>query len=97
VTLQAEQPDSLCALLRNTLTIDTHEPSRLLAGFADGIAAFAHPGCPLSCTAFWSHHQGPLKAAAASTAVASPSCAGKAVEEEEEEEEEEGEHQVDCK
>ena len=68
--------------------------SRLLAGFADGIAAFAHPGCPLSCTAFWSHHQGPLKAAAASTAVASPSCAGKA---EEEEEEEEGEHQVDCK
>jgi hypothetical protein len=47
---------------------------RLLAGFADGIPAFAHPGCPLSCTAFWSHHQGPLKAAAASTAVASPSC-----------------------
>ncbi len=67
--------------------------SRFLAGFADGIAAFAHPGCSLSCTAFWSHHQGPLNAAAASTAVASPSFAGKA----EEEEQEEGEYQVDCK
>ena len=69
--------------------------SRFLAGFADGIAAFAHPGCPLSCTAFWSHHQGPLKAAVASSGAASPSCATKAEAEEEEEEEEE--YQVDCK